>query len=94
VTDNTFEGKHFGFAIVVSSAHEFTVLRNEIVGDVRFSGVAGPRCPRAPENGPPTAFLINRGSARGFFQDGFVNGEVQHSEYSFIFSSLMKLMSM
>jgi hypothetical protein len=80
VTDNAFEGEHFGFAIVVSSAQQFTVLRNQLVGNVKFSGAKGARCPKAPENGAPTAFLINRGSARGFFQDDFVNGEVQHSE--------------
>lgn len=49
-------------------------------GVAKFSGVPGSRCPKAPENGKPTAFLINRGSAKGIFQDDFVNGEVQHSK--------------
>ena len=80
ITDNTLYGEKFGYGIVVSSATEFTVLRNQVDKSARFSGVNGPRCPHAPENGKPTAFLINRGSARGTFQDGFVNGEVQHSE--------------
>ncbi|ORY28451.1 pectin lyase fold/virulence factor [Naematelia encephala] len=78
VTDNTFHGRHFGYGIVVSSAKDFTVLRNTVDPDAIFSGTRGPRCPKAPENGKPTAFLINRGSARGTFQDEFVNGEVQH----------------
>jgi hypothetical protein len=48
--------------------------------DAVFSGVDGPRCPRAPANSPPRALLINKGSASGVFQDDFKNGEVQHSE--------------
>ncbi|WWC62592.1 uncharacterized protein I303_105189 [Kwoniella dejecticola CBS 10117] len=78
VTDNYLEGEHFGYGIVVSSATSFTVLRNTIGEISKFRGVNGPRCPKAPENGKPTAFLINRGSAKGTFQDDFVNGEVQH----------------
>ncbi|KAL1412889.1 hypothetical protein Q8F55_000638 [Vanrija albida] len=78
VTDNKFHGANFGYAIVVSSATQFTVLRNTVDDDAQFTGVNGPTCPTAPENGKPTAFLINRGSARGTFQDDFVNGEVQH----------------
>ncbi|TXT13540.1 hypothetical protein VHUM_00907 [Vanrija humicola] len=78
VTDNKFHGAHFGYAIVVSSANQFTVLRNTVDNDAQFTGVNGPTCPTAPENGKPTAFLINRGSARGDFQEDFVNGEVQH----------------
>ncbi|WOO77376.1 uncharacterized protein LOC62_01G000959 [Vanrija pseudolonga] len=78
VTDNKFHGAHFGYAIVVSSATQFTVLHNTVDDDAQFAGVNGPTCPTAPENGKPTAFLINRGSARGTFQEDFVNGEVQH----------------
>ncbi|WWC70769.1 uncharacterized protein I206_104720 [Kwoniella pini CBS 10737] len=78
VTDNFLEGEHFGYGIVVSSATSFTVLRNTIGENSKFRGVNGVRCPKAPENGKPTAFLINRGSAKGTFQDDFVNGEVQH----------------
>lgn len=48
--------------------------------DSVFSGVDGPRCPRAPDNARPQAFLINKGSASGVFQDDFKNGEVQHSQ--------------
>ena len=80
VVDNSFYGDHFGYGIVVSSATGFTVLRNKVADTAKFSGVNGPRCPKAPANGKPTAFLINRGSARGVFQEDFVNGEVQHSE--------------
>jgi hypothetical protein len=80
VTDNEFRGAHFGYGLVVSSAKDFTVLRNRISEDAAFTGVPGPRCPRAPENLKPTALLLNRGSAEGIFQDNFVNGEVQHSE--------------
>ncbi|WRT67769.1 uncharacterized protein IL334_004742 [Kwoniella shivajii] len=78
VTDNHLEGDHFGYGIVVSSATSFTVMRNTVDENSKFRGVNGPRCPKAPENGKPTAFLINRGSAKGTFQDEFVNGEVQH----------------
>jgi hypothetical protein len=81
ITDNTFHGNHFGYGIVVSSATGFTVLRNKVDDDARFAGVRGSGCPKAPENGKPTAFLINRGSAQGTFQDDFVNGEVQHSTF-------------
>lgn len=80
VTDNTLEGTRFGYGIVVSSADRFTVLRNVVDDRAVFSGVPGVNCPTAPANGPPTAFLINRGSAKGTFQNDFVNGEVQHSE--------------
>jgi hypothetical protein len=56
------------------------VLRNKIDDDAGFGGVDGPRCPRAPENARPKAFLINKGSASGTFQEDFKNGEVQHSQ--------------
>ncbi|OCF33473.1 hypothetical protein I316_04894 [Kwoniella heveanensis BCC8398] len=78
VTDNYLEGDHFGYGVVVSSATSFTVLRNTVNENAKFRGVSGPGCPKAPQNGKPTAFLINRGSARGTFQEEFVNGEVQH----------------
>lgn len=81
VSDNAFYGEHYGYAIVVSSASGFTVVRNTIGDDAYFDGVPGPSCPTAPENGPPTAFLINRGSAKGTYQEDFHNGEVQHSEF-------------
>lgn len=80
VVDNTFIGERFGYAIVVSSANEFTVMGNVLSEGARFIGVPGVTCPTAPENSPPQAFLINRGSAQGTFQSDFVNGEVQHSE--------------
>jgi hypothetical protein len=80
VYDNAFQGRHFGYAVVVSSAKDFRVERNTVDPGARFNGVPGARCPTAPPNGAPTAFLINRGSAQGTFQDDFVNGEVQHSE--------------
>ncbi|WVN85033.1 uncharacterized protein L203_100174 [Cryptococcus depauperatus CBS 7841] len=83
VTDNSFSGGYWGYGIVVSSARDFTVLKNKIVwdgqeGEAKFGGVLGSRCPKAPENGKPTAFLINRGSAKGTFQEDMINGEVQH----------------
>lgn len=81
VTDNFFTGPKFGYALVVSSADSFTVLRNKIdEGNIGFSGVPGSRCPTAPENSSPRAFLLNKGSAKGTFQTDFENGEVQHSE--------------
>jgi hypothetical protein len=80
ITDNVLHGQHFGYGIVVSSAKNFVVLRNKVDDDAAFSGVDGPRCPRAPENARPKAFLINKGSASGTFQSEFKNGEVQHSE--------------
>ncbi len=82
VVDNTFTGQRFGYAMVVSSARDFTVLRNAVSPGAEFIGVPGVTCPTAPENGPPQAFLINRGSARGTFQSDFANGEVQHSEHN------------
>ena len=81
VTDNVFEGPRFGYGLVVSSADRFTVLRNTVSPNADFSGVPGPHCPTAPANGPPAPFLIHRGSATGTYQDDFVNGEVQHSEW-------------
>ncbi|CAK9781012.1 hypothetical protein CC85DRAFT_269460 [Cutaneotrichosporon oleaginosum] len=78
VVDNTFSGQRFGYAMVVSSARDFTVLRNAVLPGSEFIGVPGVTCPTAPENGPPQAFLINRGSAHGTFQPEFANGEVQH----------------
>ncbi|EIW73699.1 hypothetical protein TREMEDRAFT_24408 [Tremella mesenterica DSM 1558] len=78
VTDNSFHGQNFGYGVVVSSVTGFTVLRNKKDDDAQFDGVKGASCPKAPENGRPTAFLINRGSAKGTFQEDFVNGEVQH----------------
>lgn len=81
VTDNEFHGAHFAYGIAVSSAKKFTVLRNTFSDDAAFTGTPGPGCPRAPENGKPTAFLINRGSTEGIFQDDFVNGEIQHCKF-------------
>lgn len=81
VTDNHFSGERFGYAMVVSSASSFTVQGNVVDPDAKFIGVPGPSCPTAPENGPPTPFLLNRGSAQGAFQPEFKNGEVQHSEW-------------
>jgi hypothetical protein len=82
VTDNTFTGTHFGYGIVVSSAEDFTITRNTVDEGVKFSGVPSVKCPKAPENGKPMAFLINRGSSKGTFQTDFVNGEVQHGEWT------------
>ncbi|ODO05275.1 hypothetical protein L198_01967 [Cryptococcus wingfieldii CBS 7118] len=82
VTNNRFYGQYWGYGLVVASAKDFEVMGNKVIngneGEAKFSGVPGSRCPKAPENGKPTAFLINRGSAKGTFQDDFVNGEVQH----------------
>lgn len=78
VTDNHLVGTRFGYGLVVSSADKFTVLRNTVDENAVFSGVPGYNCPSAPENGPPTAFLINRGSAKGTYQSEFTNGEAQH----------------
>ena len=82
VTDNTLHGQNFGYGIVVSSVKNFNVVKNKVDPDCVFEGVPGPRCPAAPENGKPTAFLINKGSAQGTFQPDFINGEVQHSEFT------------
>jgi hypothetical protein len=76
VTDNIITGEGMGYGIVVASAKGFTVLDNK--STATYSGVMGEGCPRAPPNGEPTAFLINRGSAEGTFQSDFKNGEVQH----------------
>lgn len=80
VYENTFQGDFFGYGIVVSSAEDFSVQGNKADPEARFRGVPGPRCPTAPPNGLPAPFLIHRGSAKGSFQDDFVNGEVQHSK--------------
>ncbi|GMK53838.1 hypothetical protein CspeluHIS016_0104240 [Cutaneotrichosporon spelunceum] len=64
--------------MVISSARDFTALRNRVLPGSEFVGVPGTACPTAPDNGPPQAFLINSGSAGGTFQGQFVNGEVQH----------------
>lgn len=82
ITDNTFGGAFFGYGIVISNANGFTVLRNTLQDDARFSGVPGPICPKVPENHPPVAFLMNKGSAKGAFQTDFVNGNVQQSQFS------------
>jgi hypothetical protein len=79
VTHNTITGDAMGYGIVVASAKGFTVMDNK--STAKYSGVMGERCPRAPPNGEPTAFLINQGSAEGIFQNDFVNGEVQHGPY-------------
>lgn len=76
ITGNTIEGDHIGYGIVVTSAKDFTILRNK--STAKYSGVKGPTCPTAPENADPMAFLINKGSSEGNFQAEFVNGEVQH----------------
>ncbi|KAK4689550.1 hypothetical protein P7C73_g574, partial [Tremellales sp. Uapishka_1] len=78
ITDNTLHGNHFGYGFVVSSAKGFTVLRNVVDENARFSGSEGPRCPQAPKNHRPTPFLIHRASSQGSFQEDFVNGEVEH----------------
>ena len=76
VTDNIITGEGMGYGIVVASAKGFTVLDNK--STATYSGFMGEGCPRAPPNGEPSAFLINRGSAEGTFQSDFKNGEVQH----------------
>lgn len=76
ITENTMSGDHMGYGIVVASATNFIVLDNK--STARYSGVMGQRCPQAPPNREPTAFLINRGSADGTYQKDFINGEVQH----------------
>lgn len=80
VVDNSFEGTHFGYGIVVSSANDFTVLDNVVKPGAAFAGAKGKRCPSAPENGKPQAMLIHKASANGVFQDDLINGQVQHSE--------------
>ena len=76
VTHNTIEGEGIGYGITVAGARGVTVLDNK--STARYSGVMGHECPVAPPNAEPMAFLINRGSSEGVFQDEFVNGEVQH----------------
>ncbi|GHJ83770.1 hypothetical protein NliqN6_0172 [Naganishia liquefaciens] len=76
VTHNTIEGEGIGYGITVAGARGVTVLDNK--STARYSGVMGRECPVAPPNAEPVAFLINRGSSEGVFQDEFVNGEVQH----------------
>lgn len=78
VTHNTIQGFGIGYGITVAGARGVTVLDNK--SSARYGGVKGIECPTAPENAEPMAFLINRGSSEGVFQDDFVNGEVQHGE--------------
>ena len=80
IVDNTLHGPNFGYGIVISSANDFTILRNMIADDAAFSSVEGPRCPQAPKNHYSTPFLIHRSSSTGTFQDEFVNGEVEFSK--------------
>lgn len=79
VTHNTIEGEGIGYGITVAGARGVTVLDNK--STARYSGVMGRECPEAPANAEPMAFLINRGSSEGVFQDEFVNGEVQHGRF-------------
>ena len=82
VRNNTLIGEKFGYGFVVASAVNFTVVDNVAKGT--FSGSFTSLCPTVPLNGPPMAFLLNRGSSSGIFQKDFVNGEVQHGKLIFL----------
>ncbi|KAG2024028.1 hypothetical protein CC2G_001626 [Coprinopsis cinerea AmutBmut pab1-1] len=78
ITSNTFSGA-FSYAIAITSANNFTVLDNKLVGNTAFIGARGPNCSDSDHVPEPAPFIVdwatvgtdmNKGS--GKVQDDFV----------------------
>ncbi|CAF2697274.1 unnamed protein product [Rotaria sp. Silwood2] len=74
VRRNTIKGDNMGYGIIVSGAHNFTVLDN--ISTANYSGAFTASCD-TPNNAPPMAFLKST-RADGNFQSNFVLGRAQY----------------
>jgi hypothetical protein len=74
VHSNTIKGNTMGYGIVVSGAHNFTVLDN--MSTANYSGAFTSSC-YTPNNAPPMPFLKSP-RADGNFQSNFVRGRAQY----------------
>ncbi|PCH40953.1 hypothetical protein WOLCODRAFT_150976 [Wolfiporia cocos MD-104 SS10] len=59
VLDNQLMGA-FGYAIAMSSAHNFTVEGNTLVGNTSFIGARGPNCTADDAVPAPAAFIVDQ----------------------------------
>jgi hypothetical protein len=74
VYGNLITGDNMGYGIVVSGAHNFTVLDN--LSTAKYSGAFTSNC-NTPNNAPPMAFLKST-TADGNLQSNFVLGRAQY----------------
>ncbi|EGO02398.1 hypothetical protein SERLA73DRAFT_178325 [Serpula lacrymans var. lacrymans S7.3] len=73
VINNQLTGA-FSFAIAMSSANNFTVENNELVGNTSFIGARGPNCTSNDPTPPPSAFIIDLSNvAKSTTQTNFLN---------------------
>ena len=63
VQDNQFTGA-FSYAIAMSSATNFTVENNVLIGNTSFIGARGPNCTANDPTPSPTAFVIDTGNVQ------------------------------
>ncbi|KIJ22646.1 hypothetical protein M422DRAFT_57130 [Sphaerobolus stellatus SS14] len=64
VLDNQFEGA-FGYAIALTSAYNFTVQGNTLVGNTSFIGSRGPNCSTTDQTPQSEPFVIQTTSVNG-----------------------------
>ncbi|UJR17128.1 hypothetical protein I4U23_004024 [Adineta vaga] len=74
VHNNTIKGDHMGYGIIISGAHNFTVINNNYTA--QYSGAFTSNC-YTPNNAPPMAFLKSM-RANGNFQTNFLHGRAQY----------------
>jgi hypothetical protein len=74
VLSNTIKGDNMGYGIIVSGAHNFTVVDNNSTAN--YSGAFTSSC-YTPNNAPPMAFLKST-RADGNLQLNFVTGRAQY----------------
>ncbi|KAI0773366.1 hypothetical protein BC629DRAFT_717391 [Irpex lacteus] len=71
VYNNTFTGA-FGFAMAITSAVNFTVENNTLIGNTTFIGARGPNCSTTEMTPSPAAFIIDPNTVNtSTVQDGF-----------------------
>ncbi len=69
--NNTFTGA-FGFAMAITSAVNFTVENNTLIGNTTFIGARGPNCSTTEMTPSPAAFIIDPNTVNtSTVQDGF-----------------------
>ena len=73
VYNNTFTGA-FGYAMAITSAVNFTVENNTLIGNTTFIGARGPNCSTTEATPGPASFIIDQNTVRtSTIQAGFMN---------------------